>query len=788
MGASARTASSPAAALQQPEAPHRWIGGLDGLRAVAVIAVVLFHLDPGYLTGGFLGVDLFFVISGYLITRLLLSERRRTGTVRLGRFYLRRARRLLPALGALLVVVVFVGGLLWPDQRPTLTGSALSSLGYVTNWWLIADQQSYFVAMGRPPMLQHLWSLAIEEQYYLLWAPAVIAVSAAWWWRRRTSSAWRMPLAVAWVAGGLAMASTVAMAYLAIRSNVPYQADSSRLYFGTDTHAMGLLLGSAVGALAAVPWRSITRRPPRWVRPAWRARWQPRPLLPAWIAGDAARGPAGRWATDALAVAGLAGIAWFFVSVDEYLPWLYRGGFLAFAAVAALAICCAARTGSRVGRVLDARPLAWIGRRSYGIYLWHWPVFVVTRPLIDVQGPQWLIDCARTGLAVAIAAVSYRYLETPVRAGTFAASLRRAWSAWCELAARRAIGGRYDGDRLRARPGRLAHHGLVPALAAVCVAVLVSAHLAAVQQPVWASSMPETALPIPGVEPDLPGGVSGAAVIPPSPTTAAAASSTARPTGMTSFSRLPATAVTGHTGATMVAPGVTGTAADDDSATRPAGSAPDVDRAAADSASETSSPSASASRATTPNPSAPATTPAAATKPVAKPPATTPAAVKAAASVASSVKLSAFGDSVLLGASQAVRAVVGSMSLDAVVGRQAWDTLADVTAAQQAKKLAPVVLIHTGNNGVISGQQLASTLVALADRTRVVLVNDHVDRSWQAHNNKVFQAVDGHYKNLVVIDWNAAANKNPGWFGPDGIHVNGAGAKAYAALVATALG
>jgi hypothetical protein len=128
------------------------------------------------------------------------------------------------------------------------------------------------------------------------------------------------------------------------------------------------------------------------------------------------------------------------------------------------------------------------------------------------------------------------------------------------------------------------------------------------------------------------------------------------------------------------------------------------------------------------------------------------------------------------------------MSLDAVVGRQAWDTLADVTAAHQAKKLAPVVLIHTGNNGVISPQQLASTLAGLKDRTKVVLVNDHVDRSWQDPNNKVIGGVSGKFANVVILDWNAAAAKNPGWFGPDGIHVNSAGAKAYASLVAATLG
>jgi lysophospholipase L1-like esterase len=128
------------------------------------------------------------------------------------------------------------------------------------------------------------------------------------------------------------------------------------------------------------------------------------------------------------------------------------------------------------------------------------------------------------------------------------------------------------------------------------------------------------------------------------------------------------------------------------------------------------------------------------------------------------------------------------MSLDAVVGRQAWDTLADVTAAHQAKKLAPVVLIHTGNNGVISPDQLASTLAGLKDRAKVVLVNDHVDRTWQDPNNKIISRVSAKYPNVVILDWNAAAVKNPGWFGPDGIHVNGTGAKAYASLVAATLG
>ncbi|MEO7126354.1 MAG: acyltransferase family protein [Nakamurella sp.] len=722
--------------------PKQWIGGLDGLRAIAVVAVVLFHLNPGYLSGGFLGVDLFFVISGYLITRLLLAERLRSGRIGLGQFYLRRIRRLLPAVVALLAVASTIGYAAWPDQRPTLPDSALSSLGYLTNWWLIADKQSYFASMGRPPMLQHLWSLAIEEQYYLLWAPIVIVLGAAWMSRRRSAPPWHVAALVAAVAGTLALASTAVMTTIAIATNIPYQADSSRVYFGTDTHSMGLLLGSALGALATIPWRTVTRRPPRWVRPAWRDTWPARPLLPAWIIGDATRRPLGRWSTDLFAIVGIGGVAWFFVSIDEYVPWLYRGGFLAFSAVSAVAICCAARAGSLIGRLLDTTPLAWIGRRSYGIYLWHWPVFVVTRPLIDVQGPQWLIDCARTGLAIAIAAASYRYLETPVRAGTFIPSLRQAWSNRKARSADWRTGQptKYDGGR-RTVPRRVAHQWILLSVAAGCVAVLVSAHMATVQQPVWAASMPGTALPIPGVVPDLPGGIDGS-VSPPSLTSTKPASGTLATHVVTS----PPTATT--------------TAA----------------------AAATSAPAVASTPAPTALPTSPAHTPT--TQPTAP---ASPPATGSASPPASSVKVSAFGDSVLLGASHAVRAVVGSLSLDAVVGRQAWDTLDDVAAAQKAGKLAPVVLIHTGNNGVISPQQLTSTLAALKDHTKVVLVNDHVDRPWQGPNNKIFAAVNGHYPNVVILDWNSVASKNPGWFGPDGIHVNGAGAKAYANLVAKVL-
>ncbi|CAN5543830.1 peptidoglycan O-acetyltransferase OatA [soil metagenome] len=346
---------------------------------------MVFHADPALLPGGFLGVDLFFAISGYLITRLLLSELGHTGRLDIARFYLRRVLRLLPALLVLLVAVTVGGSLIWRDELVTLRGSVLSSLGYSSNWWLIGAHQSYFAASGRPPMLQHLWSLAIEEQFYLLWPVLLVLMCSG---RRRFG--W-----VAGVAAGLAVTSTLAMAVIAIRSGVPFAADSSRVYFGTDTHAMGLLLGASLGALA----ERLDFQPAR----HWRIR---------------------GWVTDLLGLAALLGLGVTCWRVDEFSEPLYRGGFLGVSALAVLVVSTVTRPLSRLGRLLDWRALRWLGDRSYSLYLWHWPVVVVTRPGVDLPDNRLLVDALRLLLPLALATASYAYLERPMRdAGT--AWLRR---------------------------------------------------------------------------------------------------------------------------------------------------------------------------------------------------------------------------------------------------------------------------------------------------------------------------------------------------------------------------
>jgi peptidoglycan/LPS O-acetylase OafA/YrhL len=360
----------------------RHLPALDGLRAVAILGVLAYHLNLGWASGGFLGVDLFFVLSGFLITSLLLEESSATGRIRLASFWARRARRLLPALFLLLVAIsvfaVLNGRFLTPGSGGAvidlgaLRGDALATLFYVANWHSIFAHQSYFAQFSTPSPLEHTWSLAIEEQFYLAW-PLVIAVVIKL--RRR----WRLG-GVALCAVGLS-ASAVEMALLFHAGQ-----DPSRAYFGTDTRAFDLLAGASVAFLAAA-------RP----QPAQMAR---------------------RWLHVMSIPAALAlGAVWVVGGTPGGLPrsWLFSGGFALCAALAAV-IVADVRQADRgpVGRLLSIGVLRWLGRVSYGVYLWHWPVFVyLTRSSSGLSGGA--LDVARVGTTLLLATASYYLLELPIR-------------------------------------------------------------------------------------------------------------------------------------------------------------------------------------------------------------------------------------------------------------------------------------------------------------------------------------------------------------------------------------
>jgi peptidoglycan/LPS O-acetylase OafA/YrhL len=355
-----------------------YMPGIDGLRAIAVIAVVLYHAQFGFIPGGFLGVEVFLVISGYLITSLLLLERVQTGGNDLKRFWLRRARRLLPALGVLLILVVTAALAFAPDALYRLDQDVLGALTYSTNWVSIFRQESYFEAFARPPVLRHLWSLAVEEQFYLIF-PLIFTGGMLVLSRRSSGYGQTARRFMATAAVG-AIASTALMWFLF----VPYE-DPTRVYFGTDTRASGLLIGVGLAFLWQ-PWRFTRKLRER-----------------------------GVVILNSAGFITLALLTLMLLRMGEYDPWLYRGGFLVTSLLTATVIAVTVHPQGLLNPVLGNRALVWVGKRSYGLYLYHWPIFVFLRPGVDVSWGFWPTFAVQMALTLAITEASYRWIEQPIR-------------------------------------------------------------------------------------------------------------------------------------------------------------------------------------------------------------------------------------------------------------------------------------------------------------------------------------------------------------------------------------
>jgi peptidoglycan/LPS O-acetylase OafA/YrhL len=341
--------------------------GLDGLRAIAVAAVFLYHARIDWLPGGFLGVDLFFVLSGYLITSLLMVEWNARDRIDLRRFWLRRARRLFPALVVVVLASLALAAIFARRDLGPTRSDAVSSLLYYTNWHLIIANHSYFARMGSPSLLQHLWSLAVEEQFYLVW-PLIFVPGLVLAGRRR------LPF---FVVGGIA-ASAVLMWIL-----YNPEGDPSRVYYGTDTRAFLLLMG----ILLALVWPAIERM---------------RHSLPL---------------LELLGVAALVGTVLLFRQMRDFSPTLYRGGDLAAGFCFVVLIAAVAHPKTGLGQSLGIAPLRWVGERSYGIYLWHLPIVLLLRPGVDIPWTGPGVVVLQAAIILTAATLSFRYVEEPIRSG-----------------------------------------------------------------------------------------------------------------------------------------------------------------------------------------------------------------------------------------------------------------------------------------------------------------------------------------------------------------------------------
>ena len=354
----------------------KYLPSIDSLRALAVLAVIIYHVDVNYLPGGFLGVDLFFVLSGYLISSLIIKEFRKTGTVNLYNFYIRRARRLLPAVYfmitiGLVVMVLFNEVLLRKSHLDAIFGYIYSS-----NWWYIFHKLDYFDSFGAQSPFKHLWSLAIEEQFYMIFPLLFLLVNGK---KKSKDGTYKLNKNFLYVVLGLILVSLIAHILLFDINNI------SRIYFGTDTRAFSLLIG-VVGAILYPMERLHSKVTPQQ-----------------------------NMIYSVVSLASIATLITVMVYTSEYNTWLYRGGFLLVAILGLIVIISSGKQHTLMSKLLSFKPIVFIGKISYSLYLWHFPILVLTTPVSEIGNPNIFFVILRIVLTFAVAIVSYVFVETPIR-------------------------------------------------------------------------------------------------------------------------------------------------------------------------------------------------------------------------------------------------------------------------------------------------------------------------------------------------------------------------------------
>ncbi|RBP95833.1 peptidoglycan-N-acetylmuramate O-acetyltransferase [Cytobacillus firmus] len=360
---------------------HRYIHGLDGLRALAVLFVIAYHFNFSWAKGGFLGVNIFFVLSGYLITSIMIPSQGQRFTINLRNFWIGRMRRLIPAAYVMILITIVWVTLFNRELLHTVRGDAISSIFYTSNWWFIFHEVSYFDSFGSPSPLKNLWSLAIEEQFYIIW-PIVLTIGLYIYKKQ-------CKLAIFVFSSAICSAMLMGLLYESGK-------DPSRVYYGTDTRSFELLIGC-------------------WLALVWPMKRLSSKKLSVKL-------------HNTLNITSIISLVIFIIClffVNEYQVFLYRGGMFLICMNAAILIACICHPASLLGKILAWKPLRWIGTRSYGLYLWHYPVIVLSTPVYEIGNPAFGRVALQLTFTLIIAELSYRLIETPIQKHGFQSFFQR---------------------------------------------------------------------------------------------------------------------------------------------------------------------------------------------------------------------------------------------------------------------------------------------------------------------------------------------------------------------------
>ncbi len=673
----------------------RYMPGIDGLRALSVLAVIAYHLNMKWAQGGLIGVAIFFVISGYLITDQILIQKQRNGRLDLKDFWIRRARRLLPAMFCMLLFVAIWLLLLDPDRLNHLQGDYLSSLFYVNNWWLIFHQVSYFESFGPPSPIGHLWSLSIEEQFYLIW-PLLLLLT------HRRGKLFVMIL-------GAAVVSALAMAFLYVPGS-----DPSRVYYGTDTRMFGLLIGAAL----AVVWPSHKL--------------------------NAAVSKASRFAMDAIGGISLLVLIAMMYQMNEYDASLYRGGFLGLSILTAIVIAVLAHPASLLAKAMGLRPLKWIGVRSYSLYIWHYPVIILTNPSNQAVTPGPLLIAFQIAASFALAALSYKFVEEPLRRGSLRAKFRSVLSTrW-----------------LGVQP--LAFLIIIPLLLTPSFG---SSLLKAKPAPVTAVTdntqhddlQPET--PSPTLPPTKEPEDDAVVVVTPD-------EHEDKPDVNTATSK-----PTKHE---KPDPAKTTDPTKEPVQTNKPEHTPEPSK---EPATDNGQPTGGATDNSSGQPTK-------GTDDQNKPVETTKPPVHQSGS---GKGITVIGDSVILDAAPFLEKLMPGIVVDGKVGRQLRQAQDVIDQMKDDHTLGSTVVLELGTNGAFTNKQLKALIESLDKVEHIYLVNTRVPRNWQDTVNQMLPEVAKAYGNVTVVDWYSASEGKEDYFAKDGVHLKREGAEFYASVLIDAI-